>query len=335
MPDAHLDEEAKEVVVLDLERLDLGRLDVAGLECRHDLAGVVAQLPGLVEGEVVTRPHESAVAGEQRQVLGEGRAEHQSEFAVDLTRGGGGVREFGRQVGLLQQPTGKSQRGRETIPESGQVTRAAAAEAQTGEGAGHVGRAFQDRPDFGPPPPVGDREADGVEPGRDAHRIGQGPGEPLGEQPAAGRRHGEIDGVQQRAPPLAAERARHLEVRAGRGIDLDDEAPLRPRRGLQRRARVELGAGDVADRGAGGRELGPRERAESVERLDAVPFAQTPLGRGWVGRFTRDPAHGGGAIIEQGAERRFRRPCRPAPRSRADRAARAARRGRPPTLRRP
>ena len=51
----HLDEEAKEVVVLDLERLDLGRLDVAGLECRHDLAGVVAQLPGLVEGEVVTR----------------------------------------------------------------------------------------------------------------------------------------------------------------------------------------------------------------------------------------------------------------------------------------
>ena len=60
----HLDEEAEEIVVLDLELADAGLLGVAGLQGGDDLAGVVAQRPRLVERGVVAGADEAAVAGQ-------------------------------------------------------------------------------------------------------------------------------------------------------------------------------------------------------------------------------------------------------------------------------
>ena len=70
----HLDVEAQDVVVADLERLDAGRLDVAGLERGHHLAAVVAQAARLVEVGAVAVAHEAAVAAQHAAARRRARA---------------------------------------------------------------------------------------------------------------------------------------------------------------------------------------------------------------------------------------------------------------------
>ena len=108
--------------------------------------------------------------------------------------------------------------------------------------------------------------------------------------------------MQQRALALAAERARHLEVGAGRSVDLDREAALGAGRRLQVRPRVALGAGHVVEGGGGGGELGPGEGAEAVERRHAVPFGDAPLRRGRVGGVPRHAGHGARSPVEDDAQ---------------------------------
>ncbi len=300
-----LDEEAEEIVVLDLEGADLRGLGVAGLEPGHDPAGVVAQLARFVEREIVAGPDEAAVAREKRQVLAECGSEAQAERGIDPARGACGVGEVRRQIGLFEQPGRERGGGREAVAQRREVAWAAAPEAQPRQGARHVGGPLQHGPDLAAPPPILDPEGDRVEPLSDRDRIGQRAGEPLGEQPAAARRHGRVDRVEQRAYPLAAERAGHLEVGPGRSVDLDRLAAFGPDGRPQGRASLELGPVDIRDGEGRGRDLGPRETAEAVERLDAVPGAEASLGRCRLAHIARHAGDGGAAVLQDRAQRDF------------------------------
>ena len=122
---------------------------VAGLQRRHDAARVVAQLPCFVEGEVVAGADEASVARHQRQVVGEGGAEQHAQARVDAPGVRGGPGQRGGELRLVEQAPGQRAGGGQAVAQGGQVARAAAAEAQARQGAGHVGRALQRGPHFG------------------------------------------------------------------------------------------------------------------------------------------------------------------------------------------
>ena len=116
------------------------------------------------------------------------------------------------------------------------------------ERAREIGRRFQPLAQIGARGAVVDESGDRIEPLRDLARIGQRRGEPLRQQPRAGRRHGAVDGGEQRAAPLAGERADEFEIAARRLIDRERRAGRLAHRRRQRRALAELRALDIGDR---------------------------------------------------------------------------------------
>ena len=123
--------------------------------------------------------------------------------------------------------------------------------------------------------------------------FGERCGEPLRQQPRAGRRHGAVDRGQQRAAPLARERAHEFEVRPRRLVDRQGRALRLAERRRQRRPLAELGALDVGDAGRRGVQFEPRQRAERLAGGDGEIIAQPPLG--------------GGAVEHVAGQRRHRR----------------------------
>ena len=77
-----LDEEAEEVVVLDLELAGAGRLDVARLQLGDDAAAVVTQLQRLVELGAEAHADEAAVTLFERQFVGQRGGDLVAERAV-------------------------------------------------------------------------------------------------------------------------------------------------------------------------------------------------------------------------------------------------------------
>ena len=77
-----LDEIAEHVVVADLERLDAGILGVARLHCGDDQAGGVAKAAGLVQRRLIAFSDKTAIAFDQRQLVGE----RTFEFACKVPR---------------------------------------------------------------------------------------------------------------------------------------------------------------------------------------------------------------------------------------------------------
>ena len=74
MPSRHIHEIAEHIVEFDLQRRDAGLVGIARLKRRDDLAAVIAQAAGLVEGFVPSGRHEAAVTGKCRGSLRQGLA---------------------------------------------------------------------------------------------------------------------------------------------------------------------------------------------------------------------------------------------------------------------
>ena len=196
-------------------------------------------------------------------------------------------------------------RRREAVADGGQVARASAIEAQARQRAQEVGRAGKLAAQRIPRRRGLDQERERIEPFVDRGRVGQRAGEALGHQAGAGGRDGEVDGRQQRSLARAAERARELEVGAGRRIDLEARAARPSGRRRQGRTRLELGALDVSQRQRRRRDLGARKGAEAVEGLDAVEFANPPLGRRPVARLARERRRGNAEVGDEAPKRRL------------------------------
>ena len=132
-----------------------------------------------------------------------------------------------------------------------------------------------------------------IEPARDRLRIGQRRGQPLREQPRARRRHGAVDGGEQRAAPFAGERAHEFEIGARRLVDRERRAGGLAHRRRQRQPLAELRALDIGDDGGSRGQLEPRQRAERLAGGDREIGGEPPLG--------------GRAVEHVAGERRHRR----------------------------
>ncbi len=148
-------------------------------------------------------------------------------------------------------------------------------------------------------------EPDGVLPAADRGDVGERPGQPLRQEPPARRRRRHVDALQERALALAGERARQLEIGAGRRVDLQRLPAGGAHRRRERRPRAELRALDIGEHGGGGDQLGLREGAEAVERGDAKILLDPPPGARAIDAVARHAGDGGARLAPEAGKRRI------------------------------
>ena len=289
---ADLDEIAEHVVVLDAQRADGGVAGIGRLQTGDDLAAFVAQLARLVEIGAVAGAHETAVALQVGQVVGERCRNRGDQIGGRGSERRHRLRNLSRNVRRRADVGGERDRRRKSLADRRQIARAATLKRDARQRPRQIGGGGE---------PVAERPAaTGIarEPGhrieapRDHRRVGRGAGEAAGEQPGAGAGHRAVDGRDQAAGARAGQRRGQFEVRPRRRIDQHHVAGDFGDRRRQRRALLDLRLLDVGERGGGGRQFHPREAAEAVEALHAEIVLQ--------------PAGGGGGIEEGGGERRHR-----------------------------
>ncbi len=100
----------------------------------------------------------------------------------------------------------------------------------------------------------------------------------LRQHARAGDGYGPVDGREQRAAPLARQRADQLEIGARRGIDLQRRPGGLARGRGERRAFADLRALHVGDAGGGRGQLQPREGAERLGGRHREIVGEPPLG---------------------------------------------------------
>src|SRR5207302_4016882 len=175
--------------------------------------------------------------------------------------------DFLRRARQRGQPRRDGDGGRKAFADRGKVARAAAAEREARERARQIGRGGKLLAQVGAPGGVGDERRNGVVAARDRGRIRQRRREPLGEQARARRRHGAVDGGQQRAAALARKRAHQFQIGARRRVDQQGRAGGLAARRRERRLTPDLRALDVGDAGGRRGQLEARERAEGLGAL--------------------------------------------------------------------
>ena len=256
-----LDEIAEHVVVADFQALDAGVVGVARLHRGDDEARGVAQIAALVERRLIALADKTAVALDQRQLLGQRAFEFAREIA---RRAAQRLHHRGDLLRRIVEPAEPRQRlvgGQNAVAQAGKIARAAASDRQSRQRARHVGRGAQRGADIVARGAIGDEGRDRIQPPRDRRAVGERRRQPLREQPRSGRSHRAVDRIEQRAAPFARQRPRQFEIGAGRGIDRHGGAGGFARRRRQRRAFSDLRAVDIGDGGGGGGRFQPRHRA--------------------------------------------------------------------------
>jgi len=282
--------------VPDLQRADLRRFGVARLQPGDDAPRFIAQGAGLVERRVIARAHKAAVALERRQAVGQRGIELPHQRLIGTAQRRDRIRHLGRGRRQRVEAPGEIGGGSQPVAHRREIARPAAPHHQPGKRAGEIGRGREPRAHVAAQDGIGEA-FDRVEPPRDGVRIGERRGQPLGEEARARRRHGAVDGVDQRAAPLAGERAHELEIGAGRLVDRQRGAGGLAQRRRQRRALADLRALDIGHAGGRGGQLEPRQDAERIRGRDRKVGRQPPLGGGAVEHVAGDRRHRQGAQV--------------------------------------
>ena len=233
----HFDEEAEKIIVLEFELADVGERRIARLQFGDDPAAFVAQPRAARRVRHRSRRERNCRRAFQRQI---GRPEHRR--AAPRCAGSASAAAA---RGLLQ-IVGRSRDRTETrcdgfggaqgIADRGEIAWSAALQSEARKGRARSGAAFKQSRRSPRKSRSSRRRCDGVEPAQDRRRDRSAARETLGEQTAAGGRHGQIDGRDQRAVAMARKRARQFEIGARRRIDLHMRIEARARRQTERGA---------------------------------------------------------------------------------------------------
>ena len=132
-----------------------------------------------------------------------------------------GLGDLSRRFLARAKRAGKLGGRQHAVADGGEIARAAAANRQTGERAGEIGRHLQLGAGVGARRDILDETRHRIQSLPDGVRIGERRRQPLCEEPRACRGHAAVDRFQQRAAPLAGERAHQFEIAAGGLVDRD------------------------------------------------------------------------------------------------------------------
>ena len=160
----HFHEIADHVVVLDAQGAAAGLRRVAALQRRDEAAGILLQLAQLVEVGIEACADEAAIALQERQLVGKGRREPVGHIRAQALQALRGLAQFPRQIGRDGEFEPELARGEQAVAHAGEIPRAAASEAEAGEGARQIGRALEDAPQPVAQVAVLDQRRDGILP---------------------------------------------------------------------------------------------------------------------------------------------------------------------------
>ena len=198
-------------------------------------------------------------------------------------------------LGQRIEPLREREAAGNAVADGGKVARPAAADHEPRQRARQVGRGVQQSRGSRR---AGDASATNIATASSRCAIASGSvsgaASRCAKQPRARRRHGAVDGGEQRAAPLARRACAPVrDWRASPGSIGKRRACGLAQRRRQRRALAELRALHIGDAGGGGGQFQPRQRAERLGGGDREIIRQPPLG--------------GGAVEHVAGQRRHRR----------------------------
>ena len=154
----------------DLQGAHAGLLGVAGLQGGDHAARFVAQRARLIERRIAAGAHESAVALEQRKLVGKRVRKLGGERRIRPPQRRRGLRELGRQRAILHECLRDHARRSDPVADGGKVARAAAPEHESRQRAGEIGRCLEPFAQLGSRRRFGEEQRDRVVPLRDCGR---------------------------------------------------------------------------------------------------------------------------------------------------------------------
>ena len=269
------DEIAQHVIVLDLQALDAGALDIVGLHPGDDAAPFVAKLARLIQIGVMAGRDEAAVADQKRR-FGDQRTGEKPDQIVKAGHGAGGA---GGPFGLAGGEAGGKGAGLfKPRADRDKVAWPAAVQRQARQGAVDVGNLAQiGAQRFGQRGIPGEG-ADRLKPGADLGQVAGRCGQAAVEKPGAARRHRPVYRRDQRSLTPAGERAGNLKVAPGRGVHGQRAARHLFRGRTEERQTPALRQVEVIEDRANGGDIGTVEGAEGLDRRHAE-LRQQPLFR--------------------------------------------------------
>lgn len=116
-------------------------LGIASLQRGDHLARIGLQQPGLVQIGVIALAHETAIAPEQRQIIGQRRRQRLAPCRIERLKAGACSRKLWRERRRAFQITANSPCGGEAIPQRREIARAAAPDEQPRQRPGDIGAA--------------------------------------------------------------------------------------------------------------------------------------------------------------------------------------------------
>ena len=162
----HLDEIAEHIVVADLQALDAGLVGVARLHRRDHEPRGVAQIAGLVQRRLIAFAHKTAVALDERQLLGQRALEFAGEIARRAAQRVHRRSNVQRQVLDLRQPRQRLIGGEDAVAQAREVARPAASDRQSRQRPRHVRRRAQRGAEVVARRGIRNETRDGIEPPR-------------------------------------------------------------------------------------------------------------------------------------------------------------------------
>ena len=282
-----LDEVAQQIVVADLERADPGLALVALLERGDVAAALVAQHAQLVEFRRPARPHEAAVACEQRRIL----IKAQSEAVDQAVQRHEALGDRPQRL-LVADDLAQAVSRRQPVGDRQQITGSTTCEGQTAERPLQIGAAAQLAAQLLATLRGGDQALHLVEPLADRLCLRKGCCQPLGQQPGAGVGDRSVDRGQQRAVAPASQAGMKLQIPPRCRIDQQDTVRLQAPRSVQPGQQSLLSELQIAQKGACRGKLRPPELAQAIHGGDAELAAQPSLGGDAVEVSVGERSHG-------------------------------------------
>ena len=284
----HIDMIAEHIVMLDLQRGNAGRLDIALLQGGDQSAALVTKRPKLVERGIIAGPDKPAIARQKGHIISKRRRQLGCQRRRGHDRGikAGKIGRLGGQLirrsGAGCGPPDHVGRRAKRLCQGFQVTRTAMPHRQPGQRPIDVGQSFHRQAQFitqvGLPQIPGDQ----VKPPVDGVAVGKRRADPRCQQAPPGGADRHVDGSQQAAAGLAGQGAGDFQRPAGGLVDFHVACLGHRLDRAQPRHIAFLRQLDIAEKRAGGGQHGARELAISIKTGNPVIAAQRPLAGGGV-----------------------------------------------------
>ena len=275
---ANIDMIAEDIVVLDLERGNAGRLAITLLQGRNQPAAFIAKPAQLVQRRIKAAAYKSAVPCQQWRIIGKRRRQLCRQRGRSHHRGMQAVK-FGRLVNadIARGGSDHIRGGAKCLRKRQQVTRSAMPHRQSRQCTIDIGKPLEHGPQIVTKVRSSQIPGHQIQTAVDQLRVRQRRADACSQKTAAGRRHRHVDSCQQASTSLAGQGSVEFKRASGGLVDFHIAGPGNSLERAHARHVALLRQVNITEQSAGSRQHGTAELAKTVEAGDPVIAAQRAL----------------------------------------------------------